>query len=328
MPENIENMKGLVMRSTGSWYEVLAEDGKAMQCRVRGKLRLEGIKETNPIAVGDHVSFNIENNEACLPALRTTWGGGPDRQGIIHEILPRENYIVRQSVKKTGHAHVIAANIDQAMLMATLIQPRTSLGFIDRFLVAAESFRIPQAIIFNKKDLLDKETFLEQGELMELYERVGVRCLEISALEERQEEVRNLLKGKITLLAGLSGVGKSTLLNKLAPTIDQKTSEISDYSEKGTHTTAFAEMFRLDENTFIIDTPGIKEFGLIDMGKEELSDYFPEMRELRLNCKFGSRCIHVNEPKCIILEAVKSGAIATSRYDSYYSMVMGEDNRK
>ncbi len=304
-------MTGLVMRSTGSWYDVLSEEGKTMKCRVRGKLRLEGIKETNPIAVGDHVSFDVENDE-----------------GIIHTILPRKNYIVRQSVKKTGHSHVIAANIDQAMLIATLIQPRTSLGFIDRFLVAAESFRIPQILVFNKKDLLNGKVLHEQQELMKLYERIGVRCIEISALEENQDEIRNLLEGKIILLAGHSGVGKSTLLNKLSPGIDQKTSEISGFSEKGTHTTTFAEMFQLNETSFIIDTPGIKEFGLLNMSKEELSDYFPEMRDTRLNCKFASSCIHVNEPKCAVLDAVKSGVIATSRYESYYSMVMGEDNRK
>ncbi len=304
-------MKGLVMLSTGSWYDVLLEEGKTMKCRLRGKLRLEGIKETNPIAVGDHVSFDIENDE-----------------GIIHTILPRKNYIVRQSVKKTGHSHVIAANIDQAMLIATVKQPRTSLGFIDRFLVAAESFRIPQIVVFNKKDLLNSNAHQAQNSLMKLYEHIGARCIEISALEEDQQAIRNLLEGKITLLAGHSGVGKSTLLNKLAPGIDQKTNEISGFSEKGIHTTTFAEMFQLNETTFIIDTPGIKEFGLLDISKEELSDYFPEMRDSRLNCKFGSSCIHVNEPKCAILDAVKTGAITTSRYESYYSMVMGEDNRK
>jgi len=299
------------MRSTGSWYDVLADNGTTIQCRVRGKMRLEGIKETNPIAVGDNVSFDLENGE-----------------GIIHEILPRKNYIIRQSVKKTGHAHVIAANVDQAIVMATLILPRTSLGFIDRFLVAAESFRIPQVIIFNKRDLLDNKTLLEQRDLIKLYTGIGVRCLEISSLEENQEEVKTILNGKTSLLAGHSGVGKSTLMNKLSPSIEQKTSSISVSSEKGTHTTTFAEMFQLNETTRIIDTPGIKEFGLLNMSQEELSDYFPEMRDVRLNCKFGSSCIHVNEPKCSILEAVKAGTIATSRYQSYYSMVMGEDNRK
>jgi ribosome biogenesis GTPase len=304
-------MKGLVMRSTGSWYEVLSDAGQTVQSRVRGKLRLEGIKETNPIAVGDHVSFDLENGE-----------------GIIHEILPRKNYIIRQSVKKTGHAHVIAANVDQAIVMATLILPRTSVGFIDRFLVSAESFRIPQVILFNKKDLLDEKALLEQRELVDLYQAIGVRCLEISSLDENQEEVKNVLQGKTSLLAGHSGVGKSTLLNRLSPSIEQKTGSISDYHEKGTHTATFAEMFHLNETTRIIDTPGIKEFGLQDMSQEELSDYFPEMRDVRLNCKFGSSCIHVNEPKCAVLDAVKSGAIATSRYQSYFNMVTGQDNRK
>ncbi|HEU5289675.1 MAG TPA: ribosome small subunit-dependent GTPase A [Cyclobacteriaceae bacterium] len=304
-------MNGLVMRSTGSWYDVLSEAGETIQCRIRGKLRLEGIKETNPIAVGDQVAFDLENGE-----------------GIIHEILPRKNYIIRQSVKKTGHIHVIAANIDQAIVMATLILPRTSSGFIDRFLVSAESFRIPQVIIFNKKDLLDDKTLLEQRELVSMYQTIGVRCLEISSLEENQEEVKALLQGKTSLLAGHSGVGKSTLLNKLSPSIEQKTSSISGYHEKGTHTTTFAEMFQLNEATRIIDTPGIKEFGLQDMSAEELSDYFPEMRDVRLNCKFGSSCVHVNEPKCAVLDAVKSGAIASTRYSSYLNILTGKDNRK
>lgn len=304
-------MKGLVMRSTGSWYDVLADDGKMVACRIRGKFRLDDIKQTNPIAVGDHVSFDPENNE-----------------GIITEIHDRENYMVRQSVKKAHQAHIIASNLDQAMIVATLKFPRTSLGFIDRFLVAAESFRIPQVIVFNKKDLLNDTLLAEQQEIIEVYEKIGVKCIEISALDDDQREVGNTLEGKITLLSGHSGVGKSTLMNKLSPDVAQKTSEISDYSEKGTHTTTFAEMFRLNEKTFIIDTPGIKEFGLIDMSREELSDYFPEMRDVRLNCKFGARCLHLTEPKCAVLDAVKSGEIAESRYASYYSMVMGEDNRK
>jgi ribosome biogenesis GTPase / thiamine phosphate phosphatase len=212
--------------------------------------------------------------------------------------------------------------------MATMILPRTSLGFIDRFLVAAESFRIPQAILFNKKDLLDDKTLLEQRELISLYQSIGVKCLEISSFDENQDNVKALLQGKTSLLAGHSGVGKSTLLNRLSPNIEQKTSSISGYHEKGTHTTTFAEMFQLNETTRIIDTPGIKEFGLQNMSEEELSDYFPEMRDVRLNCKFGSSCIHVNEPKCAVLEAVKNGVIAPSRYQSYYNMVTGQDNRK
>lgn len=296
------------MRSTGSWYDVLTDTGAVVAARIRGKFRLDDIKETNPVAVGDRVRL--------------------DAEGTITEILDRTNYMVRQSVKKANQAHVIAANIDQALMVATLKLPRTSVGFIDRFLVAAESFRIPQVIIFNKKDLLTADDALEQQQLVATYQKIGVTCLETSALTESQNNVLSLLEGKITLLSGHSGVGKSTLLNKLAPGVQQKTSEVSGYSEKGTHTTTFAEMFRLGPGTFIIDTPGIKEFGLINMSREELSDYFPEMREARLNCKFGARCLHLNEPKCAVLDAVRAGEIAESRYASYYSMVMGEDNRK
>ncbi|MFN3841142.1 MAG: ribosome small subunit-dependent GTPase A [Cyclobacteriaceae bacterium] len=304
-------MKGRVMRSTGSWYDVLTEAGVKIRCRMRGKIRLEGIKETNPVAVGDNVEVVIENNE-----------------GVIVSILPRSNYIVRQSVKKTGHAHVIAANIDQAMVVATVIKPRTSTGFIDRFLVAAESFRIPQVIVFNKRDLLDEESLAFQNNLIKIYEPLGVTCIVTSALTEEQPGIKETLQGKITLIAGHSGVGKSTLINRLSPAINQKVSEVSDHTEKGTHTTTFAEMFQFNERTFIIDTPGIKEFGLIDMTPEELSDYFPEMRDLRPNCRFGSRCLHVNEPKCAIKEAVEKGAVALSRYENYLSMLFGEDNRK
>lgn len=296
------------MRSTGSWYDVLTDSGEVVAARMRGKFRLEGIKETNPVAVGDRVEL--------------------DEEATIVEILDRENYMVRQSVKKAHQAHVIAANLDQAMVVATLKLPRTSVGFIDRFLVAAESFRIPQVIVFNKRDLLSADEIEEQQQLINTYQKIGVTCIETSALNESQNKVRELLEGKITLLSGHSGVGKSTLLNKLAPGIEQKTSEISGYSDKGTHTTTFAEMFRLTEKTFIIDTPGIKEFGLIDMSREELSDYFPEMRDVRLNCKFGARCLHLTEPKCAVIDAVNAGEIAESRYASYYSMVMGEDNRK
>lgn len=304
-------MEGLVMKSTGSWYDVLAKDGKKYACRVRGKLRLEGFKETNPIAVGDRVEFEIID-QACA----------------ITKILPRENHILRQSVKKTAHAHVLAANVDQVMLIATLALPRTSLGFIDRFLVSAESFRIPQVLIFNKMDLLNEDGKEAVKELSQLYSSVGVKCHSLSVINEDVQSIREILQDKFTLIAGHSGVGKSTFLNKLSPAIRQKTADISDFSEKGVHTTTFAEMFQLDARTFVIDTPGIKEWGLIDMTREELSDYFPEMRERRLNCKFGSRCLHLQEPSCAVIEAVKEGDIALSRYESYVSMLLGEDNRK
>lgn len=304
-------MRGLVMKSTGSWYDVLGDDGQHYNSRVRGKIRLEGIKETNPIAVGDYVDFDIEGKE-----------------GIISDILLRENFMARQSVKKTGHSHIIAANIDQALLVVTIAMPRTSMGFIDRFIVVAESFRIPQVLVFNKADLLSVEQQAEVEELMNVYERLGIHCILTSANMTEQPEVHTILKSKKTLIAGHSGVGKSTLINKLSTAITQKTSEVSDFSSKGTHTTTFAEMFQLGEDTFIIDTPGIKELGLVDMEPEEISDYFVEMRALRSQCKFGARCLHLNEPKCAVIDAMSKGQVAVSRYESYVSMVRGDDNRK
>lgn len=304
-------MEGLVMKSTGSFYDVLAEDGRRYQCRVRGKIRLEGIRETNPVAVGDRVEFSLEHEI-----------------GSITQILPRENHILRQSVKKTGHAHVLAANVDQVMLVVTLAYPRTSLGFIDRFLVSAESFRIPQIIVFNKKDLLDDESMKEVLKLMKLYQSIGVTCYSVSAKKNDLDEIRRIFQNKTTLVAGHSGVGKSTLLNHVSPAIKQAIGEVSEFSAKGTHTTTFAEMFQLDDNTFVIDTPGVKELGLVDMNAQEISDYFPEMRDVRLNCKFGSRCIHVNEPQCAVQQAVAEGKIAISRFESYLSMIANEDNRR
>ncbi|MCD9014969.1 ribosome small subunit-dependent GTPase A [Parachryseolinea silvisoli] len=306
-----QRLTGTVMRSTGSFYDVLAPDGRHYNCRVRGKIRLEGIKETNPVAVGDHVAFDPEHEI-----------------GSITEILPRTNHILRTSVKKTGHSHILAANVDQALLVVTLAMPRTSLGFIDRFLVSAEAYRIPQVIVFNKKDLLLPEESELTQQLIALYTSLGVTCFSVSAREESTDAVRHMLLDKITLIAGHSGVGKSTLLNKLAPHIEQTVGDISSSSEKGTHTTTFAEMFQLDERTFVIDTPGVKEWGLVDIQRQELSDYFPEMRDRRLGCKFGARCIHVSEPKCAVLDAVQSGAIAPSRYQNYLGMLLGEDNRK
>jgi len=305
-------MIGRVLKSTGSWYAVAGNNAVQYACRVRGKLRLEEYKESNPVAVGDRVEFEATGTE-----------------GVITEILPRENHMLRQSVKKTGHASVLAANIDQVLLLATVKQPRTSLGFIDRVLVSAESFRIPQLIIFNKKDLLGADELVEEDELSNMYQKIGIPVLLISAAHDADVEIiQSHLLGKVTLVAGHSGVGKSTLLNRLLPQLNLATSAISGYSEKGTHTTTFAEMFPVNGNTFIIDTPGIKEWGLVDMEQQEISDYFPEMREVRLACKFGSRCLHLSEPKCAVLQAVESGTIAASRYHSYVSMVTGEDNRK
>lgn len=304
-------MTGRVLRSTGSFYDVLGNDGVRYNCKVRGKIRLEGIKETNPVAVGDFVDFELDRGI-----------------GAIHDILERKNHILRQSVKKTGHAHVLAANVDQVMMVATLAFPRTSLGFIDRFLVAAESFRIPQIIVFNKRDLLNEDDAELVAAIMHLYRSIGVQCLSVSSLKDDVDEIMSTLTGKVTLVAGHSGVGKSTLLNRISPQIDQKTGDVSEFSEKGTHTTTFAEMFEIDTDTYVIDTPGIKEWGLMDMNTQEISDYFPEMRDRRLDCKYGARCIHVNEPKCAIIEAVERGEIAPSRYENYLGMIAGDDNRK
>lgn len=305
----------MVLRSTGSWYEVRdSRDRHIWQCRLKGKFKALGLKVTNPIAVGDYVNFEVENES--------------ENFGIIHEIVPRENYVIRRSVHKTAHAHLIAANVDQAILICTLVFPRTSLGFIDRFLVAIESFRIPGVLVFNKQDLLNDEMKDFQAELMELYTGLGYRCLTTTALAELGlEEFRSLLQGKVSLLSGHSGVGKSTLVNAIAPDLDIKTQEVSTFANKGVHTTTFAEMFELEQDTFIIDSPGIKELGLADMEKEEISHYFPEMRDLLNQCRFNN-CQHINEPGCAVKDAVSEGKIALSRFESYLSIMAGDDNRK
>lgn len=303
-------MKGIVLRSTGSFYTVLGEDGVRYNCRIRGKIRLEGIRETNPVAVGDHVAFDTDQDV-----------------GSIVEILPRKNHILRLSVKKTGHAHVLAANIDQVVVVATMAFPRTSTGFIDRVLVSAEAFGIPQYLILNKRDMMNEQDRAEASAMQALYESFGVNVLIVSALHDDLANVKSLLNGKTTLIAGHSGVGKSTLLNRIAPGISQAIGEISDFSSKGVHTTTFAEAFEIENGTFIIDTPGIKEWGLVDMNPQEISDYFPEMRTIRLDCKFQSRCLHINEPGCAVKAAVAAGKVAQSRYDNYLKMATGFDNR-
>ncbi len=300
------------MKSTGSWYQVLGEDKNLYTCRLQGKLRLEEAKESNPVAVGDMVALVLDGKDAS-----------------ITEVKPRDNHILRQSVKKTGHRHVLAANVDQVMLIATLKHPRTSAGFIDRFLVTAESFRIPQVVIFNKQDLLTEEELQKVDELQNLYSSIGVGTALISAkADESVDMVKEFLQHKTTLVAGHSGVGKSTLLNRLFPHLDQTVQEVSDATSKGMHTTTFAEMFMVDPKTFVIDTPGVKEWGLSDMEPQEISDYFPEMRDLRQSCKFGSRCLHLQEPQCAVRQALEDGRIHESRYHSYVSMVTGKDNRK
>lgn len=306
--------KGLVMRSTGSWYEVQSTDYEMYRCRLKGKFKIKGLKTSNPIAVGDRVIFDTDGEEAGA--------------GIIFEIEPRENYIIRKSVHKTAHGHILAANVDQAVLIATFSFPRTSLGFIDRFLVTAESFRIPVKLVFNKSDLLKDKDKKIVDDLFDLYNSIGYDCLYTSAEDGTGiEAFRELLMEKVSLIAGHSGVGKSSLVNKIAPDLNLSTTEVSTFANKGVHTTTFATMFQLAGNSYIIDSPGIKELGLIDVEKEEISHFFPEMRAYFNQCKFHN-CLHVNEPKCAVIEAVMENKIAESRYKSYLSMLDGDDNRR
>jgi len=307
-------MKGLVMRSTGSWYEVLDEQKHTWKCRLRGKFKIKGLKTSNPIAVGDRVLFDIEDKV--------------ENTGIIHDITQRENYIIRKSVHKTAQGHILAANLDQAVVIMTLNYPRTSLGFLDRFLVSAESFRIPTIIVFNKVDLLSKEEKEYLVDLATMYDEIGYPSIFTSATGSIGiQEFEDILKNKISLISGHSGVGKSTLVNQISPNLDLKTKEISTFANKGVHTTTFSTMFEISENSYIIDTPGIKELGLIDIEKTELSHFFPEMRELLNKCKYHN-CKHINEPQCDVIQAVKEGYIQASRYSSYLSMMDDDDNRR
>ncbi|MDX5420857.1 MAG: ribosome small subunit-dependent GTPase A [Hymenobacteraceae bacterium] len=307
-------MKGVVVKSTGSWYLVRDEAGQLHRARLRGKFKLKGMKVSNPLAVGDRVEFDVEE-------------AGEDT-AVINKIEDRENYIIRQSTHKTAYSHIIAANLDQALLIVTLVSPRTSFGFMDRFLVTAEAYDIPTILIFNKTDLYDDEMRDYQRQISHMYEQIGYQSLAVSAKNnEGIEEIKALLKGKTTLLSGHSGVGKSSLINLIVPDLELKTSEISGFSDKGVHTTTFAEMFEIDDDTFIIDTPGIKELGIVDIPPAELSHYFPEMRERLNQCRFNN-CTHFNEPGCAVIEAVRHNEISLTRYESYLSMLHGQDNRK
>ena len=304
-------MKGTIVKSTGSWYDILGEEKKKYKGRLRGKFKNHGLKVTNPIAVGDIVEFELEANS--------------NESAIITDILKRDNYLIRKAIQKSGHGHLIATNLDQTILLATLVSPVTSTGFIDRFLVSNEAFRIPTVIVFNKIDLYDNKTKQRQKDLSEIYEKLGYQCFGTSAVsKEGMDGFKAILKNKKSLIAGHSGVGKSTLINVIVPWLDLKTSEISNFNEKGVHSTTFAEMFEIEENTFLIDTPGIKELGLFEIGEDELAHYFPEMRNLLGQCKFHD-CKHVNEPKCAVIEKVNSGEIALSRYQSYLKMLANED---
>jgi ribosome biogenesis GTPase / thiamine phosphate phosphatase len=307
-------MKGVVVKSTGSWYLVRDAEGKLHRARLRGKFKLKGMKVSNPLAVGDRVEFDVETT-------------GEDT-AVIHKIEDRENYIIRQSTHKTAFSHIIAANLDQALLIVTLVSPRTSFGFIDRFLVTAEAYDIPTILVFNKTDLYDEEMRDYQRQISHMYQQIGYKSITVSAKSnEGLDEMNELLHDKTTLLSGHSGVGKSTLINIIVPDLELKTSEISDFSDKGVHTTTFAEMFEVDNNTYIIDTPGIKELGIVDIPKNQLGHFFPEMRERLNQCRFNN-CTHFNEPGCAVVEAVRHNEISLTRYESYLSMLMGDDNRK
>lgn len=305
-------MRGKIIKSTGSWYDILTDDGQEFQGRLRGKFKNLELKVTNPVAVGDIVDFDPME----------------DGSVVITAIQPRENYILRKSPHKTAHAHLIASNIDQAVLIVTIAQPRTSTGFIDRFLVSAEAFRIPVLLVFNKADLLGEEDQELRDAIADIYESIGVKVISTSVPENLKiDKLKKNLKGKISLISGHSGVGKSSLINKIAPDLDLKTGEISDFSNKGTHTTTFAQMFRIAEDTFIIDTPGIKELGLIEMEKEEIAHYFPEMRELIGECRFHN-CIHMNEPGCAVKAKVEEGEISEERYYNYLGMIEERDTHR
>ncbi|MBC7744796.1 MAG: ribosome small subunit-dependent GTPase A [Flavobacterium sp.] len=305
-------MQGLIIKSTGSWYRVLKNTGEEIDCRIKGKFRIKGITTTNPLAVGDNIDFEMEPDQAT---------------GIIINLRERKNYIIRKSVNLSKQGQIIAANLDQAFLIVTLASPRTSLGFIDRFLVTAEAYHIPAVLIFNKLDLFSADGLEILKEYQSIYENAGYPCYSISALQSMHiDPVKALLRDKVTLFSGHSGVGKSTLINALLPGFELRTNNISDWSDKGKHTTTFAEMFNLPFGGYLIDTPGIRELGVIDIEKAELGPLFPEIRALMSSCRFYN-CRHINEPGCAVLTAVADEEITASRYDSYLSIYHGNDTR-
>ena len=305
-------MTGTVYKSTGSWYFVKSESGLFYRCRIKGKFRLKGIKSTNPIAVGDEVEFDIETK-------------GDEEVGVIKLIHERKNYIVRKSVNLSKQTQIIASNIDLAFLLITINNPPTLSTFIDRFLVTAQAYSIEVILVFNKIDTYNLEQQSEISYLKDIYEPIGYTCVEVSAKENTNVEViKNLMKQKTSMFSGHSGVGKTTLLNAIEPGLNLKTKQISDQHQQGQHTTTFAEMFDLSFDAKIIDTPGIKGFGVVAIEKEELGDYFTEFFALKSGCKFHN-CIHVNEPQCAVKDALEDEKISWSRYKSYLQILEGEE---
>ena len=307
-------MKGVVLKSTGSWYQVRSfESGELFNCRIKGKFRVAGIKSTNPIAVGDVVHFQLEHHQ--------------EGQGVISAIQDRKNYIVRKSVNLSKQVHIIASNMDQALLVTTLAQPMTSTGFMDRFLSTAEAYSIPTIIVFNKIDLYDEEEMMELEYREAVYSAIGYKVLKTSAIQGiGLEKLKVELKDKTTLLSGHSGVGKSTLVNAVEPNLDLKTGTVSLSHRKGQHTTTFAEMHPLRMGGDVIDTPGIKGFGMVNMKKEEISHFFPEIFALSKQCKFHN-CMHLNEPQCAVKEALAANKIAPTRYESYLNQLKDYDEQ-
>ena len=304
-------MQGTITKSTGSWYWVRTKEGNLFSCRIKGKFRMKGIKSTNPVAVGDFVDFEIE----------------PEKDtGVIHTIHKRKNYIIRKSVNLSKQTHIIAANIDIAFLLITIDKPKTYAAFIDRFLATAEAYHIQTVLLFNKMDIYNEAELFEVETLQDIYQKIGYTCLEISALDKNNiEAVKNLMKDKTSLFSGHSGVGKSTLINAIEPTLNLKTKPVSEIHEQGLHTTTFAEMFPLSFGGFIIDTPGIKGFGVVDFTKEEIGDFFPEIFALKGKCKFNN-CLHINEPNCAVMEAVENEEISESRYYNYLQLLEEENS--
>ncbi|MBZ9629175.1 ribosome small subunit-dependent GTPase A [Salegentibacter sp. LM13S] len=306
-------MKGTVYKSTGSWYQVKSEAGKFYDCRIKGKFRIKGIKSTNPVAVGDRVEFDIEDKEGA-------------EQGVIKKIDTRENYIIRKSVNLSKQTHIIAANIDQVFLLITLNNPPTLTTFIDRFLVTAEAYHVKAVLLFNKVDTYNEDELVEIKYLAAIYRNAGYDCIGISAATGKNvDKVKEMMLGKTSMFAGHSGTGKSTLINAIEPGLNLKTSQISEQHKQGQHTTTFAEMFDLNFDARIIDTPGIKGFGVVEIEKEELGNYFPEFFKMKQDCKFHN-CLHLEEPQCAVKDALEEGEIAWSRYKSYLQILEGEED--